>query len=403
MPAKKINLVLHDGTPYGVRTATMFNWNGALIVCPRSAVKQLRDLDEADQPAIYLLVNEENEVYIGETESLQNRLPHHALNKDFWDEVLAFTSPRLDKAKIKYLEHVFVKRLKEDGVAKIKNKTLPKPSKLGDADQDVLSVFVDRASDLLLSLHYDIIGASKEVEDIASEGVKVVCTGPDANAVGVYSESGLMVKKGSEARADVTESFRSHTYQGLRNQLVESGLLKKSQEKDGVFVFTKDKLFASPSAAAAVVLGRAANGLTEWKTPKGTTLKGLEDEEPSQNEVQTGFDTIVCPAREDGFKEAFLEEKAWWAVRIAEDKLDKLKYLAMYQVAPVSAITYYGEIDRIEPSQKDPDKYRIFLKDEPVKLDTAVERKKDHMQLQAPRYAKLESIKTATTLKEVWD
>jgi len=41
-------------------------------------------------------------------------------------------------------------------------------------------------------------------------------------------------------------------------------------------VFTKDVEFSSPSAAAAVIHGGHANGLTAWKTSKGTTLKEME-------------------------------------------------------------------------------------------------------------------------------
>ena len=46
-------------------------------------------------------------------------------------------------------------------------------------------------------------------------------------------------------------------------------------DADG-FVFTQDYLFASPSTAAGVILGRASNGRTEWKTTDGTTLKQLQ-------------------------------------------------------------------------------------------------------------------------------
>ena len=38
---------------------------------------------------------------------------------------------------------------------------------------------------------------------------------------------------------------------------------------------TKDTLFSSPSTAASVVMGRCANGLTEWKTKDGKILKTL--------------------------------------------------------------------------------------------------------------------------------
>jgi hypothetical protein len=48
-------------------------------------------------------------------------------------------------------------------------------------------------------------------------------------------------------------------------------------EQDGVYAFTKDVEFSSPSAAAAVVHGGSANGLTAWKDKNGKSLKDLED------------------------------------------------------------------------------------------------------------------------------
>jgi hypothetical protein len=48
-------------------------------------------------------------------------------------------------------------------------------------------------------------------------------------------------------------------------------------EQDGVYVFAKDVEFSSPSAAAAVIHGGSANGLTAWKDKSGRSLKDLED------------------------------------------------------------------------------------------------------------------------------
>jgi len=44
----------------------------------------------------------------------------------------------------------------------------------------------------------------------------------------------------------------------------------------GVYEFTKDYEFSSPSLAAAVVRGSSANGLVEWKNKDGQTLKAIE-------------------------------------------------------------------------------------------------------------------------------
>jgi hypothetical protein len=42
--------------------------------------------------------------------------------------------------------------------------------------------------------------------------------------------------------------------------------------------FASDYLFSSPSSAAAVLLGRSANGRIEWKDENGKTLKTLQSE-----------------------------------------------------------------------------------------------------------------------------
>jgi hypothetical protein len=39
----------------------------------------------------------------------------------------------------------------------------------------------------------------------------------------------------------------------------------------------QDYLFASPSLAAGVMLGRPANGRVEWKAADGRTLKDIQD------------------------------------------------------------------------------------------------------------------------------
>lgn len=72
-------------------------------------------------------------------------------------------------------------------------------------------------------------------------------------------------------------------------------------------------------------------------------------------------DTIIVPAREDGFESAFLGENCWYAIRIGAAMKDKLKYIAAYQVAPVSAVTHMAEIEDIQP-YKDTGKYIVTFK-----------------------------------------
>jgi hypothetical protein len=61
------------------------------------------------------------------------------------------------------------------------------------------------------------------------------------------------------------------------------------------------------------------------------------------------YDTVIVPAQKDGFEKVFLGEDCWYAVRIGGGMLDKIKYIAAYRTQPISAITHYALVDRIEP------------------------------------------------------
>ena len=67
----------------------------------------------------------------------------------------------------------------------------------------------------------------------------------------------------------------------LRQKLMQEGVLI---DKADSLEFPDDYLFSSPSTAAAIVLGRSANGLTEWKLKDGKTLKEFESNEKKRQD-----------------------------------------------------------------------------------------------------------------------
>lgn len=271
MRSKRINLVLHNGTPYGVRTAEMTNWNGKVTICPRPALKQLANLDIAENPAVYLLYNrEENRLYVGETDCLRNRISNHALQKDFWEEFIACTSPEIMKTEVKYLEHALYNRLKEDGLVELENKTSMQIPTIRKEMQDAMDDFIDNTADILLSLGYTFMGASTDVQNIAHQGTSVICSGKGAEAHGIYSENGLMVKAGSTFAKALAPSTQEK-YKALQNALREKQILVS--EGESLLRLQENYLFSSPSAAASLVLGYSANGLMEWKVTDGKSIK----------------------------------------------------------------------------------------------------------------------------------
>ena len=115
------------------------------------------------------------------------------------------------------------------------------------------------------------------------------------------------------------------------------------------------------------------------------------------------LDTIVVPAREEGFNEEFLQNNRWFAIRISSAMLDKIKYIAAYQVAPVSGITYIAEVDRIE-KYKDTNKYIVYFKDDSLqKINKIGLGKKKGQAPQAPRYTSFMTISSSKTLDDMWN
>src|SRR6056297_1238922 len=80
--------------------------------------------------------------------------------------------------------------------------------------------------------------------------------------------------KGSQARVEETRSIHKYMSE-IRRQLVSRQVLK---EKDGVLVFTQDNRFKSPSTAAGVLVGGAANGRLAWKDRNNKSLKEIQEE-----------------------------------------------------------------------------------------------------------------------------
>lgn len=113
------------------------------------------------------------------------------------------------------------------------------------------------------------------------------------------------------------------------------------------------------------------------------------------------LDTIIVPAREDGFNEEFMKNDRWFAIRISGAMIDKIKHIAAYQVAPVSGITYIADVDRIE-KYKDTNKYIVFFKPGTVKKLNKVALGKKKLAPQAPRYSSYNAVLSAHTLDDLW-
>lgn len=113
------------------------------------------------------------------------------------------------------------------------------------------------------------------------------------------------------------------------------------------------------------------------------------------------IDTIVVPAREEGFNESFINERCWYAIRLNSSMIPKINYIAAYQVAPVSAITHIAEVKNIE-QWKDTNKYILYFNKPAKKIKNVPIGKSKAKAPQSPRYTSKSRIIDAVTLDNVF-
>lgn len=111
------------------------------------------------------------------------------------------------------------------------------------------------------------------------------------------------------------------------------------------------------------------------------------------------YDTVVFPAHQEGFQEAFLEENQWYWVRVRKDRIVHLRYIAIYVGSPVSKITHYA---RIAPNgfvyDETERKYRILFDGQAIALDRPVALGGvSAAATRAPRYTTLAKLLAAET------
>lgn len=115
------------------------------------------------------------------------------------------------------------------------------------------------------------------------------------------------------------------------------------------------------------------------------------------------YDTIILPAHQDGFSVAFLGENKWYPVRASDNKIMKMKYIAIYVGSPISAITHYGKI-RDGGIVLDPvtERYTLFLDGSAKKLEHPIPLGSiNAAATRSPRYVKLETLLSAETYEDL--
>jgi len=114
-------------------------------------------------------------------------------------------------------------------------------------------------------------------------------------------------------------------------------------------------------------------------------------------------DTIIVPAQKDGFDRVFVGQNAWWAIRISGGMLEKIKYIAAYQTAPISAVTHIASVERIEPYGEE-GKYKLIFSEPAKELENPIPvADAPRGMMQSIRYTNHDKFKTAKKVAELFE
>ncbi|WP_129567389.1 GIY-YIG nuclease family protein [Agrobacterium sp. CFBP2214] len=286
---RTIQLFLVDGTPNGLMIATLHGWTGALAVCRQSTFDKLLKRSELDRTGVYILYGPDPDnplkmrAYIGEADSVKDRINASANNHAFWETAVAITTSddALTKGHIRYLEARLIELANEAGRVTLANTQQPGAEKrrLPEADKANMEAFLANIKTVLPVVGLDLLKPKPKYITPSFGQVRTPTvtdrTSPSTpepqfeirhrsgvSATAIEDGGEFVVLEGSQALKDT--GYVQQSYGELKCDLLKQGVLGESPNPER-YVFKSSFAFKSPSAAAAVILDRNSNGRTEWK------------------------------------------------------------------------------------------------------------------------------------------
>ena len=290
---KSIHLFLMDGTPKGRIKCTLANWTGIAYKIPRTELDKCKGRNDLSQSGVYFLFgtadqSDDNMVYVGQAgvrkngEGLLCRLIEHKRNpdKDYWTEAVVFITSNnsFGPTEISYLENRFYGLATDAGRYTVENDNDPTPGNITEEKESELEEFIDYAKIVMGTLGHKLfeplIEKSKPLVTLNSPEYELLLflkrksrkSGRVIEASCKQTNEGFVVLKGSHIETIDSESIPS----GIKER-------RKKAKIDENGILQEDILVRSPSYAGAFVIGGHVNGMVEWKTKEGVSLKEVEN------------------------------------------------------------------------------------------------------------------------------
>ena len=300
---KSINLYLIDGTAIGRIKCTLANWTGVAYKIPRTELDKCTERGDLKQSGVYFLFGTsdetgENVAYIGQAgarkngEGLLNRLLEHKRNsnKDYWTEAVVFTTSNnsFGPTEISYLENRFCNIAIEAKRYIVKNGNDPTLGNITEEKECELEEFIENAMIVMGTLGHKVFEPLIIRKHIEQVSINLDNEKPLLHMKRASRKSGLTFEASCKQTSEGFVVLKGSHIETIDSSRIPPGV-KESRQKaminsDGIL--QEDVLFRSPSYAAAFVIGSHANGLTEWRTADGKTLKENEGSEVRKTNEQ---------------------------------------------------------------------------------------------------------------------
>ncbi len=277
--SKTIQMYIFDGNPNGRIMCELSNWNGRVYKVSRNDLGEFSKRSDSENTGVYFLLGKDESnvdtLYVGEAEKILTRLKQHLKDTLYWSDCIIVVSKDnvLNKAHVKFLENKFYGLAKTAGRSMVINSTVPTCSSISEYDEAMLLEFISNTKLLVNALGYKIFDTIED-SSIKKKNDQIffyIQAARGANAKGVIVADGFAVLKDSAIATSTVPSMNDSLIR-LRSELMSKGII------DSTYHFIKDYIFTSPSLAAAIVMGRNANGRTEWKTSEHKSIKDIEEE-----------------------------------------------------------------------------------------------------------------------------
>lgn len=312
--SQTIRIFLPDGNPRGVRRVERSsNSNIRLFDIPRSGLGAFCQMSEAAEMGIYFLLSSA-QLYIGQTSDLGARLKTHDKTKPFWQRAFAVVLNN----DFRTLDHLYclektaIEQARAAGRFELDNGTAGSSHRhLHDSIRSDCENIFDEIETLLAVLNQEWFTAQEafrpseslaagmnnhtELKDEVladpqmlnqerpseNAGMVFYCRRGGGDARGFLHKDGkrFVVMAGSLIQRDYA-AYAPQSMAVLRRQWLSDGIL--TEENPMQYRLNQDCVLSSISYAALMVIGKNANGRTEWKTAEGKSFAACYPKMPEK-------------------------------------------------------------------------------------------------------------------------